>query len=300
MNEFIKITNPQFQKDLQSNYENNKEFQSFINALEKDNFNFEYLNHEKKLVEEYFESVSLCSNLKNECHQEVMGFRKKIEFLNKNFFITLTRCIHSQNPKLLFQTNYIYDDFPGEFKEKSFRDLKNVDDEDRLKLLQFCNNFIKERDSVTFQKGFYLFGSSRTGKTFLTALFMNKLILKTEMKVAFINANKIIWILKENWGYSGNTEFLYKKLLSAKYLVIDNLGLEPMTNYYRDEFFVPLLNDRFNRNLPTFFLSVYKIDDLQKIYTFSSGRTELVRANAFFTLLKKMTQCFELKRVIES
>ena len=64
----------------------------------------------------------------------------------------------------------------------------------------------------------------------------------------------------------------------AEFAVIDDIGAENVTEWNRDSVLLPILNARYEANLPTWFTSNCDIASLRVHYSFSRGKQEELKA----------------------
>ncbi|MFV0246631.1 MAG: ATP-binding protein [Mycoplasmatales bacterium] len=124
------------------------------------------------------------------------------------------------------------------------------------------NNILK---AIKFDKGFYLTGNNGTGKTYLAVAFANERFKAKNEKTLFIVLQDFIGLSKQ-YENKERTNFI-SRATHAKYLIIDDLGAEKVTDFSRDEVLLPLINTRLERGLSTIITSNYSQKDLLDRYS---------------------------------
>lgn len=132
-----------------------------------------------------------------------------------------------------------------------------------------CADIIEDSEA---DKSVYLYGNMGTGKTYLAAGACNDHARRKE-RVAFIHypsfCTRMAGSVYEN-EYAREVE----KLKNVKFLVIDDIGAENVTEWNRDSILLPILNARFDGKLPTWFTSNCDLASLKIHLTFSSKGAE--------------------------
>jgi|GEM_PF-2527348 len=120
------------------------------------------------------------------------------------------------------------------------------------------------------KQGFYLYGPPGVGKTYLMLATM-QYYLKEGYKCAFVRMNdlyikisKLLTSKSENDKQLLNNTFL--KLKNVDVLFVDDIGIEQIDMEFRDSFLMPLLNNRMEKGLLTFFTSNVPINELHQRY----------------------------------
>lgn len=156
------------------------------------------------------------------------------------------------------------------------------------KATQFCEKFEKGK----FIKGLYLFGQYRTGKTYLLSAMVNELA-KKEVNSVFAYFPDLIRYLKS--AISDNTlEEKVKVLKTCDLLVIDDLGSENMTPWFRDEIFGPVLQHRLGMGLPILISSNLNIKQLINAYVESAVESDKLKATRLISRIYDLTEPVEL------
>ncbi len=121
---------------------------------------------------------------------------------------------------------------------------------------------VKEKNSSWI----YLYGSTRSGKTYILATFA-VYFAKSHPGCAYVFCQSLLEKFK-NLSYSNKEEFdiYFDKIKNAPLLVIDDFGNEYKTEYTFSTYLLPLLDYRNKQGLRTFFGSSFSIKEIEYLY----------------------------------
>lgn len=204
----------------------------------------------------------------NACKQKTQGYYASVNYdglLQRSE--TACKYMRSKLAAEEHMTNYLVCDLPEKMRNISLLDL-NIAKESQAyakvvtKLLQYNEK----------NQGVFLYGNMGTGKTYLAAGICND-HAKNGEKVAFIHYPSLCTrLVSQIKGNEFRSEL--ERLRAAKFLVIDDIGAESLTEWNRDSILLPLLNARYDANLPTWFTSNCDLVSLKVHMTFSSRGSE--------------------------
>lgn len=142
-------------------------------------------------------------------------------------------------------------------------------------LLKFINSY--NPNSTEYQKGLYLAGPFGVGKTYMMGALANELS-ENGVETTLVNVPTYSAEIKQ--AIATNT--VEAKLVSIKntpILVLDDIGAEMNSAWFRDEVLMVILQHRMLQELPTFFTSNFTIDQLEAHFAHSNkGDQELLKA----------------------
>ena len=142
-------------------------------------------------------------------------------------------------------------------------------------LLKFINSY--KPNSTEYQKGLYLAGPFGVGKTYMMGALANELS-ENGVETTLVNVPTYSAEIKQ--AIATNT--VEAKLVSLKntpILVLDDIGAEMNSAWFRDEVLMVILQHRMLQELPTFFTSNFTIDQLEAHFAHSNkGDQELLKA----------------------
>lgn len=149
------------------------------------------------------------------------------------------------------------------------------DDDGRMialkKAIEFVANYTETPN--IFHKGLYLSGSFGVGKTYLLGAIANKLAEKG-IKVTLVHMPSFAVEIKNSIG-KNTTMGKVDALKKAPVLMIDDIGADQLSSWFRDDVLGVILQYRMQEELPTFFSSNIALDDLEEFYLTQNTRGEL-------------------------
>lgn len=177
-----------------------------------------------------------------------------------------------------------------------FEDEKDFIKEDERKVvLPYITSYLNN-DNLT-KKGLYLFGQMGVGKTFLLKRIAKKLAEQGK-QIGFVNSSTLVQKVKSTFGGSGDEyDEMANLLKEVDYLFIDDIGAEPISSWFRDEFLFSILNDRMQKQKTTFFSSNYNLDQLSQIEsrTVNQKYRDIDKSARLLTRIEALTVQIELK-----
>ena len=166
---------------------------------------------------------------------------------------------------------------PKNIAEARFSDTALT--KEREDVIRELLNFIEayKTDSTTYHKGLYLAGPFGVGKTYMMGALANELS-ENGVETTLVNVPTYSAEIKQ--AIATNT--VEAKLVSIKntpILVLDDIGAEMNSAWFRDEVLMVILQHRMLQELPTFFTSNFTIDQLEAHFAHSNkGDQELLKA----------------------
>lgn len=111
-----------------------------------------------------------------------------------------------------------------------------VVDPSTSKALVRCKNFVLDETALPQRNtgdGIFMYGPNGTGKTHLAIAIMRSLTLAGELDWYFIKAPKLLMAIRRAYKeeYAQTEEELIERFVNYKYLVIDELGVEKITDW---------------------------------------------------------------------
>lgn len=241
------------------------------------------------------EEINHCSNCKGlfACKNRVQGFCYTPTANDDTIDFSYISCRYEN--KLLEDTKYqkyvTLFDIPKEIRDASLKDIY-TDDKNRLPIIKFIKDFIDNYSKDNKPKGLYLSGSFGSGKTYLLAALFNELA-KKEVNSIMIYFPEFLRKLKSSFN-ENNYEERFDLIKKVDILLIDDIGAENLTPWGRDEVLGVILQYRMDENLPTFFTSNFKIEELEKHLSCTSGGIDQVKARRIIERIKQLTIPLEL------
>lgn len=172
-------------------------------------------------------------------------------------------------------------------QEANLKDFKNMNDS-REKVLNYAYEFLLNYSKDNYEKGLYIYGPYSTGKTYLLSAIANELA-KREINVLMVFMPDLVRTIKQGIS-SGDLETKINLLKQADVLMIDDIGGENMTPWFRDEIFLPIIQYRLSAKLPVFFSSNLDMKDLMDALTISKGNElDYVKSVRIIQRIKDLT-----------
>ncbi len=226
-----------------------------------------------------------CKGLKY-CNQAKQGYFDDLEYdgLLKR---VMKPCKYMQE-KMKKEThlqNYVVNDLPESMKQVFLADI----DPDQMGT-NYEEVYASCIEAVMDLNGLFLCGPMGTGKTYLAASACNTIARGYEdesgghikgKKVAFVVWPDFVQRMASYIAHDNGdeTRLWIDRLKRVPFLVIDDIGAEAVTEWNRDSILFPILNARYDSQLPTWFTSNQDLKTLETHFSFSSkGKEEKLKA----------------------
>lgn len=144
---------------------------------------------------------------------------------------------------------------------------------DKTRIAKECKTIINNvQKNIIKNQGFWLWGKNDTGKTYLSIALLNSIASKGKT-VAFVNVPDLILTLKKQMR-DEYSNFSFEKIWEADFLLIDDIGNERITQWFKESVLLPLIDYRANTNKTTIFNSNYKLSKYELKVVESSSNLE--------------------------
>lgn len=165
--------------------------------------------------------------------------------------------------------------------------MKDIDSSDgnRTTTIKWLKKFYDEYEKGKTLKGLYLHGNFGSGKTFLIRALFNELKAIKNVDSEVIYLPEFLRILKDDWG-SLNAKINYYQTIEL--LLIDDIGAEKVTEWGRDEILEPILQNRMEDRMPTFFTSNLSITELEEHLALANNNQDNVKARRIIERIKHL------------
>ena len=252
----------------------------------------------KDLVVEDHELLTVLQYIELKKAFDPKDFNEKFEpYLEKEPYIHITyrvseayRNYQIKKDKLNQIDTFYHNDYLIDAK---LEDFMTYNDE-RKKVYEVAKTFCETFQKGVFIKGLYLYGKYRTGKTFLLSAICNQLIEK-DAQIVFTYFPDLVRSMKAAIG-DRTLEEKIKHLKTCDLLVLDDVGGEYMTAWFRDEVFGPILQYRLQMGLPLLVSSNYKLSALHTLLSDTKDDVDKVKSMRILTRIKELTQEIELSQ----
>jgi DNA replication protein len=241
---------------------------------------------------EYYDDFKICEECESidNCPKNFKGRQYNLEYENQQIkkSFKVCSCGEEFNKEVLLLTKIVRN-VPDKLLKTTFKDIALNNDGNISEVLIKLNKYLESQN----EKGFYLYGEMGVGKTYIMAALINSLAIKGN-KCAFISVPELFARLKREFsGVQMNNDIL-ADIKEVPYLVLDDLGAELLSPWARDDVLYTIINERMNRALPTFFTSVYDLNNLLKHYMLSSTKEERLKAMRIIERIKAISEPLEL------
>ena len=294
------MENPVFDK-ISQNEKQKQDTEKLIAQL-KENAAIQYLFSHNNIPASFIETApwrlrqwmidyNPCQGCKglDRCGQKTKGYYSNLVYdgILRNE-MTPCRYMKGRLKALAHMENYIVNDLPKGMQTASFRTVETENEsENYLIILSKAIRLSSEYQSL------YLHGTMGSGKTYLAACAANEHARNGE-KVAFVHYPSFCQRMA-GMITSGEYRDEVKRMQYADFAVIDDIGAESVTEWNRDSILLPILNARYEANLPVWFTSNCDINSLRIHYTFSNrGKQEELKAARIIERITSMSRVLTL------
>lgn len=232
-----------------------------------------------------------CPSLEN-CQNLVSGYSPNLHVQGKEIRLTYEMCprkrqSQQQEEKRSF-INSLY--MPKDIVEAKFKDL---DPDDRYEAIRQAMNYTENAETEKGQKGLYFHGPFGVGKTHLLGAIANKLANK-RIASYLIYMPELVREMKSSLGDNTLKEKV-EKFKTIPVLMLDDIGAESMSSWFRDEILGSILQYRMMERLPVFFTSNYNLEELEKhLMTNNRGDVEQLKAGRIIERIKQVSNPVEV------
>lgn len=237
------------------------------------------------------EDYQMCQGCRSieQCQKNTMGYQMHLQFENNRVLLSMSPCVFEQARQLHLKTLATIS--PCNMPMSIFDiPLEKLVFENRKDVLVQCQKLLNNLGN----KGIYLYGPMENGKTTIIASLIYKLASKG-IQCGFISVPGLISQLKEQFSGSDHKTDLVYQLKTVPVLVLDDIGGENVSAWSRDEILSAIVTERAMRKLPTFFTSVYSIDELKKYYGLTKQKGDTIKVERLIEKMKAVSMIMELK-----
>jgi len=291
INNSIKDTNNLSYK-LKVAFEEAKKDETFKKIVESINLSDEELMKYTSSIEDSAHEYKNCLGCKNilSCKNNINGFCYLPLLKDGKLTFSYVACKYKNKleEENKYQKNITSFDIPNDIKNAKIKDIY-TDDENRMEVIKWILDYIKECKKGNYGKGLFLHGNFGCGKTYLVSSLFNELA-KLNLKSVIVYWPEYLRSLKASFQSSSNDEFKNKfnEVKYAKFLLIDDLGAEGVTSWSRDEILGTILQYRMQEHLPTFITSNLDIKELDE-HLSGGSKQEKVKSKRIIERINQLT-----------
>ncbi|MDY0278164.1 MAG: ATP-binding protein [Acholeplasma sp.] len=144
-----------------------------------------------------------------------------------------------------------------------------IANEDRKRAFEFATSFLNNYQKNHYEKGLYVYGKYASGKTYLLSAIANELASR-EINVLLVFMPDLVRNIKQGIT-DGDMDEKINILKQADVLMLDDLGGENMTAWFRDEILLPIIQYRLSAKLPLFISSNLSMEELAEMFAIGKG-----------------------------
>ena len=142
------------------------------------------------------------------------------------------------------------------------------------------------------QKGLYLSGSFGSGKTFIVSALLNELA-KDGYNSIIVYYPELLRSLKEGFGNEDFNDRI-NEIKKCDLLLLDDIGAESITQWTRDEILLPVLDERMNKGMKTYFTSNYSMEELEQQYRLVNKPNNTIASLRILERIRTLSKPVEL------
>ncbi|UJL45030.1 primosomal protein DnaI [Virgibacillus sp. NKC19-16] len=226
------------------------------------------------------------------CKNMIQGYSPILHVENNEIRLSYEKC-HNRiaHEKQVEQQNLIQSLYmPREILEATIDDIDN--DIERVSAIRELINFIEQAKSDLPQKGIYFHGPFGVGKTYFLGALANKL-KEYNISSTLIYMPEFVREMKASMkDDSINDKIeLFKK---ADVLMLDDIGAEMQSAWFRDEILGSILQYRMMERLPVFLTSNYTLNQLESQLAATRSGVETVKAGRIIERIKQVSKSVEI------
>ncbi|GGH75603.1 primosomal protein DnaI [Compostibacillus humi] len=239
---------------------------------------------------EYKTQSKQCSNCTSfaACQNLLQGYTPNLSVVHGEIHLTYEKCHRrlvyekEQEQQKLVQSLHV----PKEILSASMKDL--YEDPNRNKAVMEIIKFLKEASKELPSKGLYLYGPFGVGKTYLLGVLANEL-KKINVSSLIIYMPEFVREIKSSFRDDTTNEKIetFKK---ADVLMLDDIGAEMQSAWFRDEVLGSVLQYRMMEQLPVFFTSNYSVDQLEEMLAQTKDGIETVKARRITERIRQVSK----------
>lgn len=262
----------------------------------------EFLNEHPQITEkeidkrlnklyEYMTQSIRCDKCQNyeSCKNMLQGYSPILQYVNNEIHLAYEKCEnHLQFEKKaerqqLIQSIYM----PKEILNARIEHIEI--DAHRTEAIKQITIFLDEAERSLPNKGLFFSGPFGVGKTYLLGAIANRL---QQFNISSMLIYMPEFVREIRAAIQDNTvQEKINLFKQADVLMLDDIGAETLSAWFRDEVLGSILQYRMMEELPVFFTSNYTMDQLERILaTSTKGEVERVKAGRIMERIKQVSK----------
>ncbi|CQR48097.1 Primosomal protein DnaI [Paraliobacillus sp. PM-2] len=242
---------------------------------------------------EYHTQNKNCDNCPNGgCSNNVLpGYKPRIEINGQEIHIYYEKCKYKiQREQQQQRANLIKSlHMPKDILQASIRQLDDRDPKRHDAIRKVISYVSKLDKGKVPEKGLYFYGPFGVGKTYFLGAIANELA-DHNIACMLIYMPEFVREMKSSLG-DDSLQNKIEQFKSIPVLMIDDIGAESISAWFRDEILGSILQYRMMERLPVFFSSNYSLSQLEKhLAVTSKGDIEELKAGRIIERIKQLSE----------
>lgn len=246
---------------------------------------------------EYYSQNKDCRNCPEQgCQHNILpGYKPRIDVVGSEIHLSYEKCKYTllreeqQKRASLIKSLYM----PKEILKAS---LADIDDHNpaRHQAIRELIHFVNQVDHALPKKGLYFHGPFGVGKTYFLGAVANQLAEKGIASM-LIYMPEFVREIKSSFKDDSVDEKI-DQFKHIPVLMLDDLGAETLSAWFRDEVLGSILQYRMMNELPVFFTSNFTLPQLEKHLAMTSrGDVEELKAGRIIERIRQVSKPVEIK-----
>lgn len=270
-----------------------------IQELLKENPQLDDQAVDRQLIKlyEYQSQNKDCKNCKKGggCSKNILpGYKPRIEVDGVNIHLSYEKCQHMiLREKQQERSERIKSlSMPKEILNASMADIHGSDPA-RHEAIVAISQFLNATKEKPPEKGLYFHGPFGVGKTYFLGAIANEL---ADRKIDSMLIYMPEFVREMNASIKNDSvNEKVEEFKQISVLMIDDIGAESISAWFRDEILGSILQYRMMEGLPTFFSSNYSLDQLEKhLATTTRGDIERLKAGRIIERINQVSDPVEV------
>lgn len=223
------------------------------------------------------------------CKNLLPGYTPKLENVNGDIHLSYEKCPNRLRYEQIVKKRRLIKSLymPREIFEAKMADL--YIDAGRAEAIKEIDSFLEEAKNGLPERGIYFSGPFGVGKTYFLGAIANEL--------QQLNISSTIIYMPElvreiHASIEDNTvQEKIELFKTTEVLMLDDIGAENLSAWFRDEVLGAILQYRMMEKLPVFFTSNYSMDQLEEVLaTTTRGDVEKVKAGRIMERIRQVSK----------
>lgn len=262
-----------------------------MQTLENHHIPLERIDTHPYYIERWYASFSRCIGCKglSQCKQKEPGYFDHL--VDDGYLHTDKHACKYMRQRLEERKHldyFLINDMPDHLCSVSFSKIDLAKEKN-----EYISAYSQALACFNDHVGVYLYGSMGVGKTYLCACACNA-YARDKKKAAFIHYPSFVQRMASR-VQAGEYKQELDILKFVPFLVIDEIGGESVTEWNRDSILFPILNERYEKRLPTWFTSNEDLESLRNHFVVTNkGKQEKLKAMRIMERIRSMAKPIEL------